>query len=231
MTIIEDNLELAALLKSFFEKHGFLVNTIYSGSSGLEYVLLHQPDFVLLDLMLPEVDGFEVCRALQNKYFGKVIILTASNDDIDEITLLEMGADDFIQKPVNPRIILARFRKLLRLAQGVESKRKLDHILNVGPFKFNLLTRVVSQSDIKLEMSDSEFDLFYFLASHVDSIISRDDISRQLYGREFDGLDRTIDNKIMKIRKVIGDNIPYRHLITVRGKGYIIVNSKETECC
>ncbi|MFK3861170.1 response regulator [Pseudoalteromonas rhizosphaerae] len=75
MTIIEDNLELAALLKSFFEKHGFLVNTIYSGSSGLEYVLLHQPDFVLLDLMLPEVDGFEVCRALQNKYFGKVIIL------------------------------------------------------------------------------------------------------------------------------------------------------------
>ena len=98
----------------------------------------------------------------------------------------------------------------------------MDHILNVGPFKFNLLTRVVSQSDIKLEMSDSEFDLFYFLASHVDSIISRDEISRQLYGREFDGLDRTIDNKIMKIRKVIGDNIPYRHLITVRGRGTLL---------
>ncbi|MCG9770786.1 response regulator transcription factor [Pseudoalteromonas piscicida] len=228
LVIIEDDLGLAELLRHFFEKHGFIVSIQNDGVSGLAHVLQLQPDFVLLDLMLPNKDGFEICRSLQNRYNGKLIVLTASHDDIDEITLLEMGADDFIHKPVNPRIILARFRKLVRLAEESENKQQNGHVIRVGPFSFNSSTRQASQDGIPLGLSDSEYTLFHFLASNVDSILSRDQISTQLYGRSFDGFDRTVDNKIMKIRKIIGDEMPYQHLITVRGKGYIFVNSKET---
>ncbi|KDM93468.1 response regulator transcription factor [Photobacterium galatheae] len=229
LVIIEDDVELAILLSAFFEKNGFSVCLKHSGKAGLEYSLKHQPDFVLLDLMLPEVDGICVCRALQNRFQGKIIVLTASEDDIDQIMLLEMGADDYIQKPVNPRIILARLRNLIRLSTHCQSNQPSEQ-LSIGPFQLNFPRRSVYKDERNLEMTDSEFTLFSLLARNADNIVTRDDISRQLFGRDFDGLDRSIDNKVMNLRKKIGDELPYQFIITVRGKGYLLVNDKQEAC-
>ncbi|QUJ66179.1 response regulator transcription factor [Photobacterium sp. GJ3] len=226
LVIIEDDIELANLLSVFFEKNGFNVCLKHSGKSGLDYSLKHQPDFVLLDLMLPEVDGISICRALQNRYQGKIIVLTASEDDIDQIMLLEMGADDYIQKPVNPRIILARLRNLIRLSANHRSSQNTEQ-LKVGQFQLNIPRRSVYKGEESLDLTDSEFQLFSLLARNADNIVTRDDISRQLFGRDFDGLDRSIDNKVMNLRKKIGDELPYKFIITVRGKGYLLVNDEQ----
>ncbi|NRD75114.1 response regulator [Shewanella sp. VB17] len=227
LLIIEDDKKLASLLTIFFEKYEFNVTVEYKGDKGLTHALTSQPDFILLDLMLPVMDGFSICRALQNRFNGIILVLTASDEEMDHVSLLEMGAHDFIQKPINPRIILARMRNLIRLTTAVSAseeaaspKTNIQH----GKLKLNPTLRCAYLDQQSVTLTDSEFDVLWLLASRADSIVSRDELYQTVLGREFDGLDRAIDNKIVGLRKKVDDNVgPHQRIITVRGKGYLFV--------
>lgn len=227
LLIVEDDKKLASLLAVFFEKYDFDVTVKHAGDIGLAYALASQPDFILLDLMLPVMDGFSVCRELQNRFDGIILVLTASDEEMDHVSLLEMGAHDFIQKPINPRIILARMKNLMRLAtvtpleeKNTQQKSNIQH----GKLKLNSTLRCAYFDQQSLALTDTEFDVLWFLANQADNIVSRDELYQRVLGRDFDGLDRAIDNKIMSLRKKLNDNCgPHKRIITVRGKGYLFV--------
>lgn len=228
LLIIEDDKKLASLLVVFFKKYEFDVTVKHTGDSGLDFALAAQPDFILLDLMLPVMDGFCVCRELQNRFAGIILVLTASDEEMDHVSLLEMGAHDFIQKPINPRIILARMHNLMRLktlAPSSEKKRQKNNNVQYGQLKLNPTLRCAYFAQQSLALTDSEFDLLWLLANQADKIVSRDELYQRMFGRDFDGLDRAIDNKIMSLRKKVDDNIGlHKRIVTVRGKGYLFVS-------
>lgn len=225
LLIVEDDKKLADLLAVFFEKYDFDVTIKHAGDTGLAYALASQPDLILLDLMLPGMDGFSVCRELQNRFDGIVLVLTASDEEMDHVSLLEMGAHDFIQKPINPRIILARMNSLMRLAAvapidkvKAEQKSNIQH----GQLKLNPTLRCAYLEQRSLALTDAEFDLLWYLASNAGNVVCRDELYQSILGRNFDGLDRTIDNKVMSLRKKVNDNQrQHKRIITVRGKGYL----------
>lgn len=227
LLIIEDDKKLASLLTVFFEKYDFDVTVKHTGDIGLAYALASQPDFILLDLMLPVMDGFSVCRGLQNRFKGIILVLTASDEEMDHVSLLEMGAHDFIQKPINPRIILARMNNLMRLATVAPSKEKnglKKSNIQHGKLTLNPTLRCAYLAQQSLALTDSEFDVLWLLANQADHIVSRNELYQSVLGRDFDGLDRAIDNKIMSLRKKVNDHCgPHQRIITVRGKGYLFV--------
>ena len=174
----------------FFEKYAFDVTVKYTGDKGLAHALTSQPDFILLDLMLPVMNGFSICRELQNRFNGIILVLTASDEEMDHVSLLEMGAHDFIQKPINPRIILARMRNLMRLATVASSPEKNNQQktnIQHGKLKLNPTIRCAYLEQQSLALTDSEFDVLWLLASRTDSIVSRDELYQTVLGRDFDG--------------------------------------------
>tara|TARA_Y100001960_G_scaffold321755_2_gene397041 strand:+ start:1605 stop:2306 length:702 start_codon:yes stop_codon:yes gene_type:complete len=224
LVIVEDDPILSEMLQEYFESQSFDVVTISEGSSATEQILTIQPDIVLLDLMLPEVDGLTICRQLRNKFSGKILMLTASDDDFDHVAALETGADDFISKPVKPRVLLARMRVLLRRGKEPEAGTDSSNELNFGKLALNKLTKGCVLDGRDIAIAESEFELLWLLASSPEQVLSRNYLTQQLRGVDYDGIDRFIDNKIVVLRKKLNDNtIPPKKIITVRGKGYLFV--------
>ena len=226
--LVEDDERLANLTAEYLRKNEFEVMMEGRGDTAEARILNDDPELVILDVMLPGKDGFEVCRAVREKYKGVILMLTARDEDLDQILGLELGADDYIAKPVPPRLLLARIKALLRRAPGPSSVGEEEvnpedaAELEFGSFRISQATRSTYLGDDVIDLTTAEFDLLWLLARHAGSILSRDDLLQQLRGIGFDGLDRSIDARISRLRRKLGDDPenPTR-IKTVRGKGYL----------
>lgn len=199
--IIEDDTKLREMLAEYMTNQGFQVTTFATGENGLT-----------------------ICRQIRAQFLGKILMLTASDDDFDHVAALEMGADDFVNKPIKPRVLLARIRMLMRREERTTANADTTHLLQFGALLLNQSRRYCELDGEVINLSDSEFDLLWLLASAADQVVSREFLTKSLRGIEYDGLDRTVDNKIVTLRKKLcDDSSTPKRIITVRGKGYLFV--------
>ncbi|WP_404396940.1 response regulator [Pseudoalteromonas phenolica] len=221
--LVEDDVRLATLTAQFLKANGFEVEMIHDGADAAEQIIAMQPDIVILDIMLPNQDGFSICRAIRNEYLGPVLFLSAKDSDFDQVKGLEIGADDYVIKPVEPFVLLARLNALLRRCQN---KPVNQDSLTLGTLQIDKADRRVYLDSKEVELTSYEFDLLWTLASNAGETQSREFIYKHVVGREYDGLDRSVDVRISRLRKKLGDNLeqPFR-LITVWGKGYLCSKS------
>ncbi|WP_028225608.1 winged helix-turn-helix domain-containing protein [Paraburkholderia ferrariae] len=221
--LVEDDNRLSALVAGYLRKHGYDVDVVLRGGDAVPAILQRRPDLVILDVNLPDKDGFQICREAREHYDGVVIMVTARDEPFDELLGLEFGADDYVHKPVEPRILLARIRAQLRRVTGRNGETSSPpESYAFGRFAINRTSRSVSLPDGSVpELTSAEFDLLWILARHAGEVVSRDDLMRELRGVEFDGMDRTIDAGISKLRRKLQDDAGHPQRIkTVRGKGY-----------
>ncbi|HEY0922885.1 response regulator transcription factor [Rheinheimera pacifica] len=220
--LVEDDARLASLVQSFLTQHGFTVQQQSQGDAVAEHCRQFQPDLIVLDLMLPGLDGFGVCRQIRPWYKGPVLMLTAKQSDIDQVLGLELGADDYVVKPVEPRVLVARINALLRRSQSNTKTEQQE--LQFGRLMLKQRAREAWYDNERVELTSYEFDLLWMLAKHAGQTVKREAIHQQIIGREYDGLDRTVDVRISHLRRKLGDNAetPFR-IKTVWGKGYLFV--------
>lgn len=220
--LVEDDERLAGLTAEYLSRNDLQVSIEPRGDTAESRILAEQPDLVILDVMLPGKDGFEVCRAIRPHYRGVILMLTARDEDFDQILGLELGADDYIAKPVQPRVLLARIKALLRRLPAASEHDNASDQLVFGNFRISQSTRTASLGAQAIDLTTAEFDLLWLLASHAGNVLSRDDLLQELRGIGFDGLDRSIDARISRLRKKLNDDPenPTR-IKTVRGKGYL----------
>lgn len=217
--VVDDEKTLVKALKFNLEKEGFRVESAYNGEEALEKVFDLSPDLVVLDLMLPGVDGFEVCRRIRKKMEIPIIMLTAKGEDIDKVIGLELGADDYMTKPFNSRELIARIKAILRRSgsreEGARKKIKIDGL------EIDLLQHRVRLYDKEIVLTSKEFALLSFLASNAGRVYSRDQLLEQVWGFNYYGDARTVDVHIRHLReKIEADPGNPRLIITVWGTGY-----------
>lgn len=224
--VVEDDLKLSSLIQEYLTIQGFTTSGETRGDQAEKRILNENPDIVILDLMLPGLDGLSVCRSVRSKYKGYILILTAREDDMDQVAGLETGADDYVKKPIEPRVLLARIRALLRrnhehLETGSLEK---NETLSFGSLLIEKKSRRVVIDKKETDLSTGEFDLLLYLAENAGLIVEREKLYLDLKGYEYDGIDRSIDVSISRLRKKMLDNTksPYR-IKTVWGKGYLFV--------
>jgi len=230
--LVEDDLRLSNLIAKFLEQNGFQVSMLHQGDTVVDFIKKNSPDLIILDVMLPKQDGFTVCRRIRNSFNHPIIFLTAKDSDFDHVLGLEIGADDYIIKPVEPHVLLARINMLLRRKKHSE-KGSVEH-LEFGQLYIHKASRQVSLFSETVELTSHEFELLWLLASNAGEPQSREFIHKQMIGREYDGLDRSVDVRISRLRKKLADcsENPYR-IITVWGKGYLFSNTawEEVNVC
>ncbi len=220
--LVEDDLRLAELVSRYLESNGFRVGIATRGDEVLGKVELDPPDLIILDLGLPGEDGFTICRQLRLGHAAPILILTARDSDIDHVLGLELGADDYVVKPVEPRVLLARIGALLRRSRPpARTERKT---LQFGRLMINMTSRSVHLDGQAISLSGNEFDLLLYLASHAGQIQSRETLFKDLFKREYDGMDRMLDIRISRLRRKLGDEAETAERIkTVWGQGYLFV--------
>lgn len=226
--IVEDDLRLAELTRDYLQGNGLDVAIEGDGARAVQRILAEQPDLVVLDLMLPGEDGLSICRKLRPAYTGAILMLTARTDDLDQVLGLELGADDYVCKPVRPRVLLARIRALLRRSEqqsaSLDVSGEPQRRLQFGALQIDQGMREAWLAGQSIELTSAEFDLLWLLAANAGRILSREEIFNALRGIEYDGQDRSIDVRISRIRPKIGDDPMHPRLIkTVRSKGYLFV--------
>jgi DNA-binding response OmpR family regulator len=220
--LVEDDVRLAGLVRTYLQSNGFDVAVEHRGDRVLEQVRSAKPDLVVLDLGLPGRDGFAVCKELRAASSLPILILTARDNDIDHVVGLELGADDYVVKPVEPRVLVARIQALLRRSKiGVAVEPR---VLQFGDLSINATARCVRIGDGEVALSSNEFDLLFFLACRAGEIQSREALYQQLYKRDYDGLDRTLDVRISHLRKKLGDAGAPERIRTVWGHGYLFAS-------
>jgi len=219
--LVEDDEVIATELMTYLRAQGFAVEHEPRGDAAVSRIMATQPALVLLDVNLPGKDGFEVCQEVRPHYAGPIIVLTMRGNDVDHVLALEFGADDFIPKPAQPRIVLAHVKAALRRAKsGVPAQRKGD--LTFGRLRIDLLSRSAFMGATELALTTAEFDLLWLFASRAGQILSRNEIKLHLRGIGHDGLDRSIDMRVSRLRKLLGDDIGEpKRIKTVRGRGYL----------
>lgn len=227
--IVEDDERLASLTKDYLQSNGLNVSVEGDGSRAIERIKNEQPDLVVLDLMLPGEDGLAVCRIVRPHYSGPILMLTARTEDLDQVLGLEMGADDYVAKPVRPRVLLARIRALLRRAKqdaesDTDAEESASERLEFGALLIDNAMREAWLNGESIDLTSAEFDLLWLLSSNAGRVLSREEIFNQLRGIEYDGQDRSIDVRVSRIRPKVGDDpINPRRIKTVRSKGYLFV--------
>ena len=226
--LIEDDRRLGNLIKKYLEKQGFDILIERRGDSAPHRIIKEQPNIVVLDLMLPGMDGFSVCQSVRSEYRGPILILTAREDDMDQVAGLEMGADDYVKKPVKPRVLLARIRALLRRFDKTEPaveaflKKNDSDELCYGDLKISQRSHSVSLNGQTVELTTNEFDLLWFLANNAGFILDRNTIYRSLRGIDYDGLDRSVDLTVSRLRKKLEKDADHpKRIKTVWGQGYL----------
>lgn len=231
LLLVEDDNRLASMIKGYLDKNGFHVTWERRGDRAEARVAECSPKLVILDLMLPGMDGFSICRAIRHDYSGLILMLTAKGDDIDQVVGLELGADDYVTKPVTPRVLLARIEALLRRSpelQMDDPQKEVD--MPSGKMTFGGLTIDMRQRSVWLgepvNLTTSEFNLLGLLASREGDVVSRDEIYRVVKGIEYNGLDRSVDVFVSRLRKKLGDD-PRRpeRIKTVWAAGYLFVKT------
>jgi two-component system response regulator RstA len=222
--IVEDDQRLAELTRDYLESHGLRVGLEGDGAKASARIIDEQPDLVILDLMLPGEDGLSICRNVRSRYDGPILMLTARTDDTDQIQGLDMGADDFVCKPVHPRVLLARIHALLRRSEVPEAATQEQRRLVFGPLVVDNALREAWLNEHSIDLTSAEFDLLWLLVANAGRILSREEIFTALRGVGYDGQDRSIDVRISRIRPRIGDDPIHPRLIkTIRSKGYLFV--------
>ena len=222
LLLVEDDARLAALVQEYLQQEGFQVDVEERGDSATRRIPAEQPDLVVLDVMLPGLDGMSVCRQVRTAYDKPILMLTARDEDIDQVLGLELGADDYMIKPVKPRVLLARIHNLLRRQE--KRQPATGESLQFGALNIQVQSREVVLAGQTLDLTTQEFDLLYLLASQAGTILSRDAILNGLSGINYDGLDRSVDIRIARLRKLLGDNPAQPcYIKTVRNQGYLFL--------
>jgi two-component system response regulator CpxR len=218
--IVDDDRELCELVGELLRAEGFDVDSHHTGAGAVDLAAGGRYELVILDVMLPEQNGFEILRALRRRSAVPVILLTARGEDVDRIVGLEIGADDYLPKPFNSRELTARIHAVLRRMQP-RDEDKLPRVV-VGDVTLDPATRTVLKGDAAIDLTTVEFDLLHMLLSAAGRVVTREDISQRVLGRAFDPFDRSIDVHIGKVRRKLGDPADGDGRIkTIRGVGYI----------
>jgi len=227
--LVEDDIALAEWVGDYLSARDFKVTTTGRGDDAVELIAQLNPDLVLLDGMLPGMDGLDVCKAVRPEFENPIIMLTARDDEIDEVLGLEMGADYYITKPVRARALLARIRLLLRRQEQITYRQnahikvsELSERLQFNGLIINQQARSVELDGELINLLSNEFDVLWFLAQNAGQLVSRDQLVSYLRGRDYDGFDRSIDLRISRLRKKLKDNPsePFR-IKTIWAKGYL----------
>ena len=208
--LVEDDQKLALLVKQYLENSDFEVRIEGDGNRAVDQVTQYQPDLIILDIMLPGKDGLTICKEIRPTFPGSILMLTARNEDFDQVLGLEFGADDYVIKPTEPRVLLARIKALLR--RRVFSNAEPVEPLIFERLKIDTASRTVWLEKNKILLSSHEFELLLTLAKKAGTILNRDYLFQKLYNREYDGVDRTMDVRISQLRRKLGDNAeePFR---------------------
>jgi DNA-binding response OmpR family regulator len=217
--LVEDDLRLAELVRTYLQGNGFRVVVEHRGDNVQQHLQEEIPDLVVLDLGLPGRDGVAVCKELRAASDLPILIVTARDNDIDHVVGLEIGADDYVVKPVEPRVLVARIHALLRRSRTAAPVE--PRILRFSDMTINASARSVTIGTTDVALSSNEFGLLFFLASRAGEIQSRETAYLQLYKREYDGLDRTLDVRISHLRKKLGEAGAPDRIRTVWGHGYL----------
>lgn len=221
--VVEDDQRLLSMVEDYLRRHKFDVRVESSGDAAIAHIRDDPPDAVVLDINLPGEDGFGVCRAVRDSYGGAILMLTARSEEIDEVLGLELGADDYLRKPISPRVLVARLHALLR--RGPRAARV--ERLTFGDLTIDLGARAVSVAGRVVDLTTAEFDLLWLLARQAGKPLSREAIYGALRGIDFDGLDRSIDLRVSRLRKKLGDDPKKpRFVKSVRGVGYLFLRSR-----
>ena len=221
--IVEDDARLAALLQEYLSNNGFDVAIESRGDRAVERICKEEPALVVLDLMLPGASGFEVCRVARQSYVRGLLILTASKAEVDHALGLEIGADDYVVKPVEPRILLARIRSLLRRTRNLPAAVAPSEI-TVGALTVNRFAREAHVGSCLVPLTAIEFDVLLLLARRAGEVVSRDELYQQVRGVAFDGIDRGMDVHVSRLRqKLQAGGMEATVLKSVRGLGYLLV--------
>jgi two-component system alkaline phosphatase synthesis response regulator PhoP len=216
--VVDDERNIVALVRLYLEKEGFNVVAASDGEQALVQYERTDPDLVVLDVMLPKLDGFEVCRELRRRGDVPILMLTARSEDIDAIVGLELGADDYVTKPFNPRALVARVKAILR---RTDVTAKGGRPIQVGDLRIDPRRREASVGDRRLDLRAREFDLLAALARDPGVVLSRDALLEDVWGTDFPGETRTVDVHVAEVRKKLGDDGP--QVETIRGIGYRLV--------
>nr|WP_295465577.1 response regulator transcription factor [Mesorhizobium sp.] len=222
--IIDDDARLAAMLSDYLSANGFTVATAGSGRSGVEALRRRPPAAVILDVMLPDIDGFETCRQIRAFSDVPVLMLTAKGEETDRIVGLELGADDYLPKPFNPRELLARLKAILRRRGAADNHR----VLRFGRLEIDPGSRTVRIDGAERSLTSHQFDLLVALAENAGRTLSREQLMDMVKGEELEAFDRSIDVHVSRIRAAIEtDPKNPRRLITVRGAGYVFARYQD----
>lgn len=217
--VVEDDASLAEWISDYLIDHGYEVSVANRGDTAVELIEADMPDLVVLDVMLPNKSGFDVCREVRGFFPRPILMLTACTDEADEVLGLELGADDYLAKPVKPRVLLARIKSLLRRTpEAIQAKTSRSF----GQLSIDSLSKSVTIHGKAVSLSSNEFDVLWLLASQAGKVVSRTELVSQLRGIDYDGFDRSIDIRVSRLRKKLLDdaNQPFK-IKTVWGKGYL----------
>lgn len=220
--LIDDDLGLAELLGQLLELEGFELTLAHDGQNGLELAVSHDYDLILLDVMLPKLNGFEVLRELRNKKQTPVLMLTARGDEIDRVIGLEIGADDYLPKPFNDRELVARIRAIIRRANITPQDTPQSGIQTIGDLSLDSARQEAYCNEQLLLLTGTEFSLLYTLANQAGELISKDELSETVLGKKLMPFDRSLDMHLSNLRKKLPERNDGRPRVkTIRGKGYI----------
>ena len=220
--IIDDDERLTDLLKGYLSDFGFEVFTAIRPSEGLKKIKRNSPELVILDLMLPEMDGFEVCKAIRSEHAIPIIMLTAKTDLMDKVVGLELGADDYLTKPFEPRELVARIHSVLRRSDLYEK----DDVLSFGTLEIHTTRREVKLNGNPLDLTTNEFDALLLLVRHPGRVLNRDEILQELRGMDCEAFNRSVDITMSRLRQKLMDNPKSPQFIkTIWGSGYVFIGS------
>jgi DNA-binding response OmpR family regulator len=217
--IIDDDKELCALLSDFLQLEGFHASAVHDGAEAVEHCRHHQYDAIVLDVMLPGLQGLDVLRKLREFSTTPILMLTARGEDTDRILGLEMGADDYLPKPCNPRELAARLRAILRRFQGVSGDKAPSELV-VGQARINPADRSASFAGVDLQLTSAEFNVLQTLLTEAGKVVEKETLSQQALGRPLSAYDRSIDVHVSKIRKKLAEHGGDKLIVSVRGIGY-----------
>ncbi|MEL6759000.1 MAG: response regulator transcription factor [Myxococcota bacterium] len=221
--LVEDDARLRELLRIYLSERDFDVDEVDNGELALRRVRDRRYDVVLLDVMLPGLDGFRVCRAIRDDFDGGIVLLTARRADADQVSGLDLGADDYVTKPVDPQVLIARLRSLMRRLGRAPSSESNGEPQRVGSLELDSRRRRVTVSGQALTLTEAEFEVLSVLVERQGEVVSRDLLSVAVRGVPYDGLDRSIDIHISRIRRKLRSRGVSGTLIrSIRGSGYLV---------
>lgn len=223
--VVDDESAISDIIKFNFEKEGYLIDTADNGKGAIELAAENDYDLILLDIMMPKLNGFEALREIRKSSDVPVIMLTAREDEVDKVLGLELGADDYVVKPFSMRELLARVKAVLRRSDGQEKKEKDTKILKAMDLEINLEKYQVKRGEKNIELTLREFELLKFLASHPGIVFSREELLQEVWEYEYYGDIRTVDVTVRRLREKIEDeNKDFKYIKTKRGVGYLFAS-------